>query len=383
MTDFNVAIDASRVKSGGGVAHLLGILGIDRVDTFGINQVHVWSHASLLNQLPDRPWIVRHQPRVTEQSLAHQLAWQAFILAGEARRANCQILFSEDATTLCRFKPMVALNHNMLPYEDRVMHIYGISKNGLHQRALLEIQKRAFRAADGVIFLTRHAAERIQLFSGPLLQTVIIPHGVGEVFKRTPHRAQWPASNAEPVRCLYVSPIWEYKHQNVVVRAVRNLRDHGMNVTLTLTGGGNRRAREILDCQIAESDPRGEFVRVLEFVPHSEVPTLIADADLFIFASACETFGISLLEAMAVGVPIACSDRSSLPETLRDGGAYFDPEDDVSIAATLGKLISDPDLRARLSVRAKVLAHGYSWDRCARDTWAYIAQTYRRVSGSA
>lgn len=383
MTDFNVAIDASRVKSGGGVAHLLGILGIDRVDTFGINQVHVWSHAELLDQLPDRSWIVRHQPRVTEQSLAHQLAWQAFSLAGEVRRANCQILFSEDATTLCRFKPMVALNHNMLPYEDRVMHIYGISKNGLHQRALLEIQKRAFRAADGVIFLTRHAAERIQLFSGPLSQTVIIPHGVGEVFKRTPHRAQWPTSNAEPVRCLYVSPIWEYKHQNVVVRAIRMLRDHGMNVTLTLTGGGNRRAREILDRQIAESDPRGEFVQVLEFVPHKDVPMLIADADLFIFASACETFGISLLEAMAVGVPIACSDRSSLPETLRDGGAYFDPEDDASIAATLGKLIADPDLSARLSARAKVLAHTYSWDRCARDTWAYIAQTYRRVLGSA
>lgn len=381
MPDFNVAIDASRVKSGGGVAHLLGILGIDRVDTFGIREVHVWSHADLLAALPDRPWIVKHHPRVTEQSLARQLLWQAVSLPGEVRRANCQILFSEDATTLCRFKPMVALNHNMLPYEERVMHIYGASKNGLHQRALLEIQKRAFRIADGVIFLTQHAARRIQLFSGPLSNVVVIPHGVGEEFKRTAHRAHWPDSNERPVRCVYISPIWEYKHQNVVVRAIRKLRDHGMNVTLTLTGGGNSRARQILDRQIAESDPRGEFVEVLDFLPHAQVPGLIADADIFIFASACETFGISLLEAMAVGVPIACSDRSSLPETLRDGGAYFDPEDDESIAATLGTLISDPVLRARLAVRAKVLAHPYSWDQCARDTWSFIAQTYRRVSG--
>lgn len=383
MTKFNVAIDASRVKSGGGVAHLLGILAIDQVEQFGIGQVHVWSHAELLAALPDRPWIVRHLPRVTEKSLAHQLLWQAVSLAGEVRRANCQILFSEDATTLCRFRPMVALNHNMLPYEERVMHVYGTSKNGLHQRALLEIQKRAFRAADGVIFLTRHAAQRIQLASGALSNTVIIPHGVGEVFKHTKPLAAWPASNEQPVRCVYVSPIWEYKHQNVVVRAIRTLRDHGMNVTLTLTGGGNSRARQILDRQIAQSDPRGEFVQVLDFIAHEEVPALIAGADIFVFASACETFGISLLEAMAVGVPIACSDRSSLPETLRDGGAYFDPEDDASIAATIGKLIADPALRARLAARAKELAQTYSWERCARDTWAFIAQTYRRASRGA
>jgi len=75
---------------------------------------------------------------------------------------------------------------------------------------------------------------------------------------------------------------------------------------------------------------------------------MMMQADLFVFASSCETFGISLLEAMAVGLPIACSNKSSLPETLQDGGEYFDPEDDQSIASAVKRLILDPVSRKKL-----------------------------------
>ena len=128
--------------------------------------------------------------------------------------------------------------------------------------------------------------------------------------------------------------------------------------------------------EIAISDPTGSFVEVLEFLPHGAIAKMIAQADIFIFASSCETFGIALLEAMAVGVPIACSNRSSLPETLRDGGQYFDPENVLSIAQAIEVLSTNSERRQQLAARAKQISQGYSWQRCAEQTWAFVAQTY-------
>jgi hypothetical protein len=57
MTPVVVAVDASRIRSGGGVAHLLGILEIDDPAQFGIDNIHVWAYQKLLDQLPNRSWL--------------------------------------------------------------------------------------------------------------------------------------------------------------------------------------------------------------------------------------------------------------------------------------------------------------------------------------
>lgn len=380
MPKIKVAVDASRVRSGGGVAHLIGILNVELISVYGIDEVHVWAYKELLNKIPNRPWLIKHHPVATEQSIVKQLYWQATKLAQEIKNAGCQILFSADATTLCRFKPMVVLSQNMLPYEKAGVAMFGLSLERLRQQILLEIQKRAFRFADATIFLTHHAAKRIQLYSGRLKQFTCIPHGVGMEFKQASAQSHWPEQNERMIDCLYVSPIYEYKHQWVVVKAIKKLRDQGFNLSLTLVGGGGQRARKILAKQIAISDPEHHFVKVLEFLPHEKIVEMMSQADIFVFASSCETFGISLLEAMAVGLPIACSNKSSLPETLQDGGEYFDPEDEDSISVAIERLIMNPVRRQEFAVRAKELSQHYSWDRCADQTWNYLAQTYQRLS---
>lgn len=378
MPNVKIAIDASRVRSGGGVAHLIGILDIEQINTFNIDEVHVWSYKELLDQIPDKPWLIKHCPVVTEQPIFKQLYWQATKLAGEIEDAGCQLLFSADATTLCRFKPMIVLSQNMLPYEKVGLAMFGFSAERLRQQLLLEIQKRAFRIADATIFLTQYASQRIQLYSGPLKKFTCIAHGVGAEFKRAIAQSHWPENNDRAIQCLYVSPVLEYKYQWVVVRAIEKLRKQGFNISLTLVGGGGERAKKILAQQIAISDPDENFVTVKEFLPHNEIVEMMTQADIFVFASGCETFGISLLEAMAVGLPIACSNKSSLPETLRDGGEYFDPEDANSIASAVEKLIKDPASRIKLAARGRELSQQYSWERCADQTWTYLAQTYQQ-----
>jgi glycosyltransferase involved in cell wall biosynthesis len=79
---------------------------------------------------------------------------------------------------------------------------------------------------------------------------------------------------------------------------------------------------------------------------------------------------------MTVGLPIACSRRSSLPETLQSAGVYFDPEDEESIASALEQLVHDASLRKKVSRNAQELAKAYSWQKCAAETWRFLHTVY-------
>ena len=368
-----VAVDASRIKSGGGIAHLKAILHVDDLTSYGIGEVHVWSYRELLDQLPDRPWLIKHCPAATTKSLLHQIVWQATKLAKEIKATGCHVLFSVDATTFCQFHPMVVLHQNMIPFEKGFDELYGFGLGDIHQRVLRRVQIRAFKRAEAVIFLTHYAADRTQLFTGQLKNICCIAHGVDEAFKGELPKVAWPTDRERPLRCLYISPLWKYKHQAEVIRAIKRLRDRGYDVTLTLTGGGNPEGKAIVAQQISQTDPSHQFVQLLDFVSHGDIPALIASADIFVFASSVETFGITLLEGMTLGLPIACSNRSSLPETLREAGVYFDPQDDVSIADAIEQLIDNKDMRESLAAKAKALATNYSWQKCLAQTWQYVA----------
>ena len=172
-----------------------------------------------------------------------------------------------------------------------------------------------------------------------------------------------------------------YKNQWVVVSAVKKLRDFGYNLELLLVGGGSGKAQQLLDNEIASSDPGGSFVKSVGFVRHEDLPELLASSNIFIFASSCETISITLLEAMAVGLPIACSDRGPMPEVLEDGGVYFDPENSQSIVSAIENIITNASMRVTIAKRAKELSEQYSWARCAAETWEFlktIAETEKK-----
>ncbi len=374
-----VGIDASRIRSGGGKAHLIGILSSLDPARHGILEIHVWSFQALLDSIPNRSWLVKHNPSALEKSLAKQLWWQTVHLSQEVKEAGCDILFTADASTLCRFRPMVVLSHDMLSYEPGVMRYFGYGYAGLRLLAIAYLQNAAFRRAEGVIFLTQYTAKVIQGSCGRIENYALIPHGISKEFMTIQPTTTWPLNGGRPIQCLYVSPIWLFKHQWVTVRAIEMLRAKGHDIVLTLAGDGDDDAKLRLSKQIATSDPTGVFVKLLGNVEHKAIPDLLANADMFIFASSCENMPNTVLEAMAAGLPIACSNRDPMPEILADGGIYFDPEDADSIAAAIEKIIANPELRLSIAKRAKVLSEQYSWLRCAEETFAFIAETYKSI----
>ncbi|WP_114652003.1 glycosyltransferase family 4 protein [Polynucleobacter necessarius] len=379
-TKITIGIDASRNRSGGAVAHLIGILTEFSPSKHGVKSIHVWAFRSLLDQLPNFPWIVRHSPVALERSLFSQLMWQATALDSEARTAGCDILFSTDASTLCCFEPLVVLSQDMLSYEPKVMHYFGYGLARLRLIAILVIQNFAFRRAKGVIFLTQYAANVIQRSCGFLPSFVCIPHGVDTSFKLAKPSNVWPVvGGGRPISCIYVSNAAMYKHQWVVVEAISQLRMLGYNLMLNLIGGGQGRAQQLLQDAISVADPSGVFVKQFEFLPHEDLPALLAESDLFVFASSCENMPVTLVEAMAVGLPIACSNRGPMPEVLGNGGIYFDPEDAGSIADAIEQIIKSPSLRLSIAQNAKTLSQQYNWKRCADETFAFIVETSLRT----
>lgn len=386
MPGLIIGLDASRNRSGGAREHLIGILEHLDPQAKAIEKIHIWSYQTLLDALPERSWLIKHAVPELEEGLLSQLWWQAKQLRIELQKYQCDILFASDASSLCHFSPSVVLSQDLLSYEPGVISTFAWGRARLRLIAIRYLQNAAFHRAAGAIFLTQYAAKLIQSSCGVLNNIRIIPHGVNSQFLCNAESVI-PAENisgvddqAKPIRCLYISNAALYKYQWVVIEAIGLLRQQGISIELDLVGGGHGPAQEKIDSQIAITDPRGQFIRQHPFIPHEKLLPFLEAADVFIFASGCEAFGITLLEAMAMALPIAASKRSSIPETLRDGGLYFDPENPLEIAAAVEKIIQDPGLGIRLGLRARELAKEYSWERCSSETWGFIVDTYRKIS---
>lgn len=114
-----------------------------------------------------------------------------------------------------------------------------------------------------------------------------------------------------------------------------------------------------------------------------DLPALYSGASLFVFPSLYEGFGLPPLEAMACGAPVACSNRSSLPEVVGDAAVLFDPQDSEAIAAAIRRALADAELRDRLRERGLARAAMFSWERTAQETLeAYRALPAGSFTGS-
>ena len=120
-------------------------------------------------------------------------------------------------------------------------------------------------------------------------------------------------------------------------------------------------------------------VRFLGWISAAELEGLYAAASCFVFPSLAEGFGLPVLEAMARGVPVACSARGSLAEVAGDAALLFDPESEPAIADAIRNLLSNSALRDRLRAAGRAQAARFPWSACADGTLA----SYERALGSS
>ncbi len=146
-----------------------------------------------------------------------------------------------------------------------------------------------------------------------------------------------------------------YKNLASLIRALAELDD----ATLVLVGAPTPHEGELR--ALASELGVAERVSFPGWVTDEELEEHYARAACFVLPSLIEGFGLPVLEAMARGVPVACSNRPALPEVAGDAALLFDPEDQQAVTEAIRRLLGDEELARTLAERGRRRAEAFSW----------------------
>jgi phosphatidylinositol alpha-mannosyltransferase len=242
-------------------------------------------------------------------------------------------------------------------------------------RAAAPVLRSTYRRLDARIAVSHAAADFLaRAFPGPV---EIIPNGVeverfaGAGRERSTRPAEVPAGRV----LLWVSRLDPQKGFPIMVRAFAILAREEEDLRLVVIGDG--RDRGAID---ALPDDLRRRVAMLGTVPNAELPPYHAAADVFVAAAVGhESFGIVLVEAMAAGVPVVATDIPGYREVVRDGidGLLVPPGDPDTLAASIRRVLAEPELARRLAEAGGERARSLSWDVVV----PRIEAVYERVVG--
>ena len=163
--------------------------------------------------------------------------------------------------------------------------------------------------------------------------------------------------------CLAAGAISPRKNVLSIVHAMERLKDD-LPHHLCLVGGAGWDVTEVF--RRFHDSPIGERIHYLGYVSDAQLHALYSLADVFVYPSLFEGFGLTVLEAMASGCPVVTSNISSLPEVAGDAAVLVDPYDVSSIAKAIFEVCSDTTFNTEISSLGKKRAQKFSWDQCAR-----------------
>jgi glycosyltransferase involved in cell wall biosynthesis len=223
-----------------------------------------------------------------------------------------------------------------------------------------------------VVFISQFAKSIIDIVVGPRAgKAVVIPHGVNDRFREP---GGMNVGLHLPERYVaYVSIVTVYKAQLEVVQAWALMRKaRRSSEKLLLVGPSNHEYAEKVRAVIAELGLQ-DHVILLGDVPYDALPAVYQGAVANIFASSCENCPNILLEALAAGTPVLCSDYQPMPEFAGDAALYFDPYNPQSLATLLCQVLDDRRLSMELGRRSRERSAQFQWRQSAEATWQALS----------
>ncbi len=238
------------------------------------------------------------------------------------------------------------------------------------------------RRLNMVLTVSENSKRDIVSFCGiPEEKVVVTPNGVDlEVYFPQPGNSALERLQAKyAIRApyiLYVSRI-EHPGKNHVrlINAFSQLKAKTkIPHQLVIAGTPWGRAEEVYDT--AARSAYTEDISFIGFVDGSDLPSLYGAANLFVFPSLYEGFGMPILEAMACGTPVVCSNVSSMPEVAGDAALLFDPYDEDDICRVMEEILENDELRGKLVQKGIERSGLFSWANAAYKTLEVIYQVH-------
>lgn len=171
---------------------------------------------------------------------------------------------------------------------------------------------------------------------------------------------------------LYIGRLEKKKNTPALIEAFAMTRERNKNIKhkLVLVGDASFGYDEV-NYMIEEFLLDNEVI-MPGWIEEIDMPYIYSAANVFVFPSLYEGFGIPLLQAMACEVPIVASRSASIPEVTEDAALLFEPLDVNSMSEAMGKIITDGKLREKLISRGRERIKNFSWEKCAQETLAEI-----------
>ncbi|MGQ9681129.1 MAG: glycosyltransferase family 4 protein [Anaerolineae bacterium] len=314
---------------------------------------------------PDAANVLPKPPNAEVRLLGPRRLWTHLGLSGEMLRRPPDVLFVPAHVVPLRHPRATVVTIHDVGYR------YFPAQHTWRSRAYLDWSTRySCRAARHIIADSHATAGDLQsLYDVPASKISVVHLGLDPSLK--------PASMEEQMRVrvryglhspyvLYLGTIQPRKNLARLVQAFARLPSTLAPLDLVLVGSTGWLA-EGIQRAIREHGVQGR-VRLTGYVPQQDLAPLLSAAVCFVLPSLYEGFGLPVLEAMACGTPVICSEAGSLREAAGDAALLFPPTDADALQAALLRVLDDESLRASLIERGHAQAQRFSWARCARET---------------
>ncbi len=259
-----------------------------------------------------------------------------------------------------------------LPGVITIHDLSGLLMPDFHQRKVSLTSKLiplAVKKARRIIAVSRFTKEEVErLFPSARGKVRVVYNGVSSIFKPSPPEEVDRVREKYGIRgnyIMYLGTIEPRKNLKGLLRAFSTLRNK-IPHWLVIVGMKGWKYEGVF--QLLRELDIEKRVLFTGFVPTQDLPPLYSGADVFVYPSFYEGFGIPVLEAMACGTPVVVSSASSLPEVVGGAGLLADPRSPSDIAMKIMRIIEEPQLAEKLSSLGRKRAGKFTWERTARET---------------
>ncbi|MHB1809363.1 MAG: glycosyltransferase family 4 protein [Solirubrobacteraceae bacterium] len=309
---------------------------------------------------------------VRARSRAQWVLGEQLLLPRLAAREGVELLHSLASTAPARgrFRRVVTVH-------DLIYARFPETHGGLRAQGMRALVPLAARRSDRVIADSQSTRDDlVELLRVPAAQIDVVPLGIGNTIRAGPlGAAQTRARLALDARPLLLSLSAKRPHKNLLalIGALARIPVE-RRPQLAIPGYPTEHEAELRER--VRSFGLEADVRMPGWLAGEELEGLWSLTDAFVFPSLYEGFGLPVLEAMARGVPVACSNASSLPEVAGDAAILFDPRSETEIAGAIERLLGDAREAQRLRRAGRERASRFSWGRTAELTLASYARTF-------
>ena len=321
------------------------------------------------NLFEDLPGITAVSSRLPTQNRLLRIFWEQVVWPWQARQHKLELLHSMAFVT-----PFLATCPAIITVYD-LSFLHFPDRFPVLQRLYLSSQtRRSCQRARRIITISESSRQDVHRFFGvPLHQIDVVVPGVDPIYQPLPAAqvAAFRQKHGLDRFILHVGTLQPRKNIPVLIEALARLEDAALK--LVLVGGKGW----LFDDIFRQVQALGLAERVIftGYVPDGDLPLWYNAAELLVFPSVYEGFGLPVVEAMACGTPVIAAKSSSIPEAVGEAGLLFEPNDVEMLVNQMTAVLTNTDLQHKLRQQGLDHAQTFSWERAGRET----AAVYRRA----